>query len=305
MRLFPRATARTGSSSRPSSRSSARAAALGAAAVLTLSAAVLAGPAAAGASAAPAWSGGWLRLAHFSPGTPPVDVYLYPFGGSKAAMVLKSVSYGHASPYESVATGQYTVAMRKAGDPASVSPVISSTVRVVQGRAYTVAGLGPNSALQLRTLSDQLSAPQGQAAVRVIQASLSQPAVAVHVAALNQGSLRFPASTPYRTVSAGSTTVRVSAGAATTSRTVQLTGRSTHTLVVLSSTGSAPGLLDLTDSAGPSRQPHGGVDAGFGGLDQRKAAAEGSRTPQLVGWGAALVIGSGLLVLSVRRLRRG
>jgi Domain of unknown function (DUF4397) len=288
MRLSPRATA--------------TAAALSAA----LCTVVLAGPAASTAVATPAWSGGWLRLAHFSPGTPPVDVYLYPFGGTTAAMVLKGVSYGHASPYESVATGQYTVAMRKAGAPASVSPVISSTVRVAKGRAYTVAGLGPSAALQLKTLADQLSAPQDRAAVRVIQASLTQPAVAVKVSADDQGSLRFPTATPYRTVSAGTATVRVSAGAATTSRTVRLTGRSTHTLVVLSSSGAAPGLLDLTDSAGPSELPHGGVDAGFGGLDHQAAArGDGSDLPELLGWGAALVVGCGAVVLSLRRLRRG
>ncbi|MDJ0340923.1 DUF4397 domain-containing protein [Streptomyces sp. H10-C2] len=275
--------------------------------------AVPAGPAAATASAAPATAlagaGGWLRLAHFSPGAPAVDVYLYPFGGSRAAMVLKNVSYGDASPYESVAGGQYTVAMRLAGAAPSVAPVISSTVRVEKGKAYTVAGLGPGSALELRTLADQLSAPADQAGVRVIQASLNQPSVAVQVARNDPSQLRFPTSTPYRTVPAGATTVKVSAGAASTTRTLQLAGRSTHTLVVLSSSGAAPRLLDLTDSSGPATQPGGGVEAGLGGLSKPAATTAGgggssSGLPAAAWWSAALVLGLGAVLFAVRRLRR-
>jgi Domain of unknown function (DUF4397) len=58
---------------------------------------------------------GWIRLAHFSPNTPAVDVYLYSFGGASAQIVLHHVAYGDASPYEQVPTGDYTVAMRAAG----------------------------------------------------------------------------------------------------------------------------------------------------------------------------------------------
>ncbi|MEU3464235.1 DUF4397 domain-containing protein [Streptomyces sp. NPDC006733] len=263
--------------------------------------AVLAGPAAATANAAPAGSSGWLRLAHFSPGAPAVDVYLYPFGGSKAALVLKNVAYGDASPYETVDGGQYTVAMRVAGAAPSVAPVISTTVRVEQGKAYTVAGLGPGTALELRTLADQLSAPQDRAGIRVIQASLNQPSVAVQVAGNDPSPLRFPTSTPYSTVRAGATAVKVTAGTASVSRTLQLAGRSTHTLVVLSSTGAAPKLLDLTDSSGPATQPGGGVEAGLGGLGEPAATTSAA---EVAGWGAALVLGLGAALFAVRRLRR-
>jgi Domain of unknown function (DUF4397) len=266
--------------------------------VSVLGTAALAGPAAAAPSTT-AWSGGWLRLAHFSPGTPPVDVYLYPFGGSKAALVLRHVAYGDASPYESVATGQYTVAMRLAGAAADVPPVISSTVEVQQGRAYTVAGLGPAAALQLDTLPDQLSAPSGQAGVRVIEASLNQPNVTVQISADDQSSLRFPTSTPYQTVPAGFTAVHVGADGSTTTRTVDLAGRSTHTLVLLSATGAAPQLIDLTDSTGPATEPLGGVDAGLGGLSK-----PGSSLPTEAGWAAALLLGTAVAVYAARRLRR-
>ncbi|MFJ7527923.1 DUF4397 domain-containing protein [Streptomyces griseus] len=266
-----------------------------------LCAAGLAAPAVAAEGGNAAWSGGWLRLAHFSPGAPTVDVYLYPFGGAKPAMVLKHVAYGSASSYKSVAAGQYTVAMRKAGAATSARPVISSTVRVDENKAYTVAGLGPGSALELRTLTDQLSAPKGSAGVRVIQASLNQPSVTVQLSDEAGSPLRFPASTPYRTVPAGTTAVKVSAGAARTSRTLQLSGRSTHTLVVLSASDAAPKLLKLTDSSGPGTQPKGGVDAGFGGLAGQ--AEPSSVMSPMLGWIAAVVLGAGAVWFALRRLR--
>src|ERR1700685_23114 len=55
---------------------------------------------------------GWITLAHLSPNTPAVDVYLYSFGNSNAMIVLRHVSYGTVSPFSQVAAGDYTVAMR-------------------------------------------------------------------------------------------------------------------------------------------------------------------------------------------------
>jgi hypothetical protein len=58
--------------------------------------------------AAPAWAApdtGWVRLAHLSPNTPAVDVYLYPFGNSRARLVLHHVSYGTVSPYQELRPG--------------------------------------------------------------------------------------------------------------------------------------------------------------------------------------------------------
>ena len=64
-----------------------------------LTVAGLAGTATA-AAAAPASAGqGWIRLAHLSPNTPAVDVYLYSYGTPNAEIVLHHVSYGTVSPY--------------------------------------------------------------------------------------------------------------------------------------------------------------------------------------------------------------
>ena len=84
---------------------------------------------------------GWIRLAHLSPAASPVDVYLYSFGDSSAHIVLHHVAYGTVSPYEAVTAGDYSVAMRPAGAPATSQPVLSTSVTLVAGHAYTVAGL--------------------------------------------------------------------------------------------------------------------------------------------------------------------
>ena len=87
--------------------------------------------------------------------------------------MLHHVTYhGTVSPYQAVAAGSYTVAMRAAGKPSSSPPVLSTVVRVVAGHAYTVAGLGPAAGLRLQVLDDQLITPPGRSLVRVIQASL-------------------------------------------------------------------------------------------------------------------------------------
>ena len=122
------------------------------------------------ASAAPA--AGWIRLAHLSPNTPAVDVYLYSFGNSHAMIVLHHVSYGTVSPYEKVTPGEYTVAMRGAGAKPSSPPVLSTGVHIAPGGAYTVAGMGPAKGLRLQVFQDKLTTPTGKSLVRVIQASL-------------------------------------------------------------------------------------------------------------------------------------
>src|SRR5580658_5119751 len=143
--------------------------------LLAASALLLGIPAAATASAASATSGtGWIRLAHLSPNTPAVDVYLYSFGNSNAEIVLHHVAYGTVSPYEAVTAGDYSVAMRPTGASPSSQPVLSTSVTIQADHAYTVAGMGPESGLRLAVLNDDLSTPSGKSVIRVIEASLKE-----------------------------------------------------------------------------------------------------------------------------------
>ena len=131
--------------------------------LLAASALLLGIPAAATASAASATTGtGWIRLAHLSPNTPAVDVYLYSFGNSNAQIVLHHVAYGTVSPYEAVTAGDYSVAMRASGASPSSQPVLSTSVTVKADHAYTVAGMGPESGLRLQVLDDQPDHAAGQ-----------------------------------------------------------------------------------------------------------------------------------------------
>src|SRR6266496_6529944 len=178
-----------------------------------------------GASTAAASHGvGWLRLAHLSPNTPAVDVYLYSLGNSHAQVVLRHVSYGTVSPYMSVASGQYTVAMRPVGASATSTPVLSTSVAVTAKRAYTVAGMGPATGLRLQIFKDTLGTPRGRALVRVIQASLRQHHVSVTMGSrVITREQAFATVTSYDAVSPGTWRVHAlgASGAAKASRRVR------------------------------------------------------------------------------------
>jgi hypothetical protein len=269
-------------------------------AVLGLSLGLL-GYAAPAASAAPAISAsksiGWLRLAHLSPNTPPVDVYLYSFGNAHAMIVLKHVAYGTVSGYQSVKSGDYTVAMRSAGAAASSKPVLSTSVDVTAGDAYTVAGMGPLSGLRLQVMRDRLTTPPGKALVRVIQASLQQHQVTVtagkQVLAAKES---FAKVSSYQVVSPGAWNVRAAGASESAASRVTLAAGSIHTFVVLDHPGHL-WITSLEDAAGSKVFPEGGAATGFGGTAARPGA---SPAPWLV----TLALGLLLALAGASRLRR-
>jgi len=262
-------------------------------------------PAAATAHASSATAGtGWIRLAHLSPNTPAVDVYLYSFGNSNAMIVLHHVAYGTVSPYESVQAGDYSVAMRAAGASASSQPVLSTSVTIVAGHAYTVAGLGPESGLRLAVLDDDLTTPSGQSLVRVIQASLKQQVVTVTVGSTSLASgLKFASVSSYQAVSPGTATVTVTASGGNAKSSVTLAAGTVHTLVVLDG-ASGLEVVNLEDASGSGKPPLGGVSTGFGGTAPHGA---GSPVPWLVaiGAGSLLALTGGLRLRRSRQLHAG
>ncbi len=273
----------------------ARAAASAASAASATSAAS-AGPAAARGDA-------YLQLAHLSPNTPPVDVYLYSFGATNAIVVLKHVAYGTVSPYQTVTSGDYTVAMRLAGAAPASKPVLSTTVNVAPGHAYTVAGMGPKAGLRLQVINDRLRCPRGHAMVRVIQASLRQHEVTVtadgQVLSRRQA---FATVTAYRTVRPGTWTMRAGGASEHTTAQVTLAAGSIQTLVVLDDPGHLA-LATLEDSAGSTVAPAGGAATGFGGT-----AAKPGRSPltwlALAAAGLVLTLGGTVRYRRIRWARR-
>ena len=254
------------------------------------------------ASAAPAASqDGWVRIAHLSPQAPAMDMYLYPFGDPTHPVVLRDVTYGDVSAYLAVAPGQYSVAMRGFGAPASSTPALTSSFMISAQGAFTVAALGPDPGLRVEVLKDQLTTPGGHALVRVMQASLKE-----HLVSVSYGpdvlahQLAFGLATSYVTVSPGKQTVHFTASDEHAAASVDLAGDSSTTIVVLD--GSAGLKVDaVTDSVGSRVLPAGGANTGFGGTAAHPA---GSPAP----WLATIV--AGILVtaagaFALRRPRRG
>jgi hypothetical protein len=254
-----------------------------------------------GASAASAATGtGYLRLAHLSPNTPAVDVYLYSFGDPSAMVVLHHVGYGDVSPYQAVASGEYTVAMRAAGAAASSKPVLSTTIDVVNGDAYTVAGMGPFDGLRLQVLNDRLRTPADKSLVRVIQASMHQTNVTVTAGTKTLGSnLAFTTVTRYKTVNPGTMTVSATGSTEHGSGTFTLAPDTIYTFVVLDNAGQLK-ITGLVDSSGSQAMPAGAAATGFGGTAPRPGDA---LLPWVVAAAAGLLIAAGG-VIGVRRRRR-
>ena len=261
----------------------------------------LAGALAAGASAASAATGtGYIRLAHLSPNTPAVDCYLYSFGNPSAMVVLRHVAYGEVSPYEAVASGEYTVAMRAAGASASTKPVLSTTVDVVSGHAYTVAGMGPLAGIRLQVIDDSLAMTRNAALARVIQASMHQTSVTVTAGSKVLGrDLNFTTVTRYRSVRAGTVTVSAVGTSEHGSAQFTLNADTIYTFVVLDNSGELK-VDALVDSAGSKVMPAGAASTGFGGTAARPGAP---LLPWIGAAAAGLLIAAGATI-RLRRRRR-
>lgn len=240
---------------------------------------------------------GWIRLAHFSPNTPAVDVYLYSFGNPSAELVLQHVAYGTVSPFEQVAVGDYTVAMRAAGAPSSSKPVLSTAVSIAAGHAYTVAGVGPAAGIRLQVIPDELTTPTGKALVRIIQASMQQNTVTVTAGGTKLASnLKFANVTSFVPVNPGTWSVQATGPSESVTTSITLAAGTIHTIVVLDEPGKLV-LDDLLDAAGSKVPPAGGPSTGYGGTAARPGAT-------LMPWVAAAVVGLCVMVIGAAMLTR-
>jgi hypothetical protein len=243
----------------PHRRRLAAAAALAAVAVIALS-----------ASPARAAGDGYVRLAHLSPDTPPVDVYLKSTSGAVDPQTFRGVAYGDMSQYLRLPTGTYQVAMRKAGAPAAEKPVLTLDVGVAAGGAYTVAGVGRFADLGLRVLTDDLKLPEpGKSKVRIIQASVKAPVL--NVAGQNgtkiADGVEFATTTGYREVKPGKWNVAVkpTGGGRTSVLPCTLGAGSVYSLVVLDDAGGGLKPQLHVDAERQGTVPLGGVATGDGG----------------------------------------
>jgi len=242
-----------------------------------------------------------LRVAHFSPDTPPMDVYATGFDG-KEQLVLPKLGYGQVSEYLPLTAGLYAFSMRPAGSPATDEAVLRVSADLAAQTSYTFAAFGRQAELNTDLLTDDLSAPPtGQGRVRLIQAAIDAGPVDVSAAGgplLAQGA-ELGSVGNYMPVPAGSWAITakgdsadpvvenltVDAGAVTS--LVVLDGNGTGNLQIISVTDAA----SATASAGAA--PAGGVDTGGGAQAESVAPATES-----AGTGGALVATSaGLLAV--------
>lgn len=252
--------------------------------------ALLAGPAA----AAPA-ADAYVRLAHLSPDTPQVDVYVDAVAAPEESVVVPGVGYGAVSPYRLLPAGSYVVSMRPAGAPASSPAVISLTVDARAGGAYTIAGVGRSSELGLTVLEDRLDVPApDRANVRVINASLSEPLVDCG----REGSapwaedVRFGTSTDYTEVPVGTWRLAVTAdGRPAGTLPVDLSANAVYTVVLVDGGSGVEATLH-TDSTGAGSVPVGAVDTG---------TAAGLSGPETAAGLAALGVAAAALAVAVTR----
>nr|WP_296068849.1 DUF4397 domain-containing protein [uncultured Actinoplanes sp.] len=245
---------------------------------------------------------GYVRLAHLSPDTPAVDVYLKAESSAAKEQTFRGVAYGAMSQYLRLPTGNYQVAMRKAGAPAGEKPVITTEVGVADGAAYTVAGVGRFADLGLRVLRDDLRLPDaGKSKVRVIQASVQAPVL--DVAGRNGSKIadnvEFATTTGYREVRPGRWSVEVQPAGGGRSSTLPCTlgAGSVYSLLVLDDGkgGLKPQLH--VDAERQGTVPLGGVATGDGGTQPA------SRLPMaLLVAGFAAILAGGLAVVLRRRL---
>lgn len=240
----------------------------------------------------------YVRLAHLSPDTPPVDVYLAAVDDPAQRFTATGVDYGSVSDYRALPAGTYTVAMRVAGAAPDSPPVIAATLTAGGGDAFTVAGTGPYAALGLEVLSDDLVAPPaGQAKVRVVNAAASAPSVSVAADPLPAQDVAFAGSTPYRTVPAGRWPLRVTPdGGPARDVTLDVPANSVHTVFLVDGPDGVSAQVH-EDAAGPGTTPAGSIATGFGGA---AGLGGGAGAPiGLLALGAAVAVG----FIALRRVR--
>lgn len=281
------------------------AAAVAAAFLALVTPAVALAAAPAPAPTAPGSPSGWVRLGHLSPKTPPVDIYLSPFGQPQR-VAFREAAYGAVTPYSALAPGTYTVSMRPASAPASSPPALSANVDVKANTANTMLVFenGPNGTIRGQLLTDDLSAPPpGDGKVRLVNGTPlvnSMDVTAVGGPTLASG-LRYGDVSDYVPLPQGHWNIALKNGDQTLASAMDMRAARACTLVAVEKPGSALTLTQLPDTAGTANAPAGGADTGAGGTVARPLPM----LPMLL---VALVVGALTTAVArtgrVRRQRR-
>jgi Domain of unknown function (DUF4397) len=229
-------------------------------AVVTFVVAVPVGTVAPGAIAADAL----VRVAHFSPDTAGVDVWV---DGSR---VLKNVGYDTVSDYVALPAGDHEFALRPAGAASTSKPALSANAALAPSTAYTIAGVGLNRDLRGQIFKDDLGAPlAGTAKVRVIDAAVgTAPIDVVLNGRATFGGVDFPTASKYAAVAPATygVGVRISGGRSVLDVPSVVIGEGIiYSFAVIGGAGKPVQLVPVVDARGPAQVPVGGAGTGGGG----------------------------------------
>jgi hypothetical protein len=117
-----------------------------------------------------------VRVGHFSPDAPAVDVY------ANGGAILEDVPFGVLSDYLEVPGGTYTIEVVAAGaDPADGAVIGPVDLEFAPGTMTTVAATNALASIEAQVLADEPNPQDGIAQVRVVHFSADAPAVDVAV----------------------------------------------------------------------------------------------------------------------------
>ncbi len=228
-------------------------------------------PAIAVPRALPAATGqdGWVRVAHLSPDTKPVDIQLSALRGGSSIVELEDVGYGVVSDYMLLPVGTYVISMTPADAAPGTEAMIDASIKVTEDESITVAAFGENENLRTRVFQDDLTAPEaGASRIRLIQASTVTDEVSVQTTTglLIAEGARAGQSTNYASVPAGPWDLRLKAEGIEDVAPVNLPNGSVNTLFVLDNADGGLTVMPVLDSASVGAAPIGGVQTGGGAL---------------------------------------
>ena len=193
-----------------------------------------------------------IRVAHFSPDAPSIDVYV---DGKKK---LTNVPYQAVSDYLALPAGNHTFDIRAAGSPATGAAVVTASQSLVAGKNYTVAAIGALSAISGKVFEDDVTPPApGKSKVRLIHAATDMPEVDVAVKGGQTivSKLGLGQASSYSELAAGSYDLEIR-GTGTTNvllaKPVTLQAGGVYTIAAVGGGDKAPtlrGFVDLAPSA--------------------------------------------------------
>lgn len=205
-----------------------------------------------------------LRIAHFSPDAPAIDVY---FDGVKR---LTNVAYEKHSNYLELPAGKHKIEVRGTGSAADVPAIVSADADLAANGAYTLAAIGKLAAITGKLYTDDTSAPPtGKVKLRVMHDAPDQAPVDVVVTNGQElaAKLAFPDSSSYLTVDPGKYDVEVRAAGSTTpllASTVVLQSGGVYSVAVIGGADKGlklKGLIDVQPTAVAAVTTAGGTPA--------------------------------------------